>query len=367
MAPVSGVITIDGTYGTLVIQTTGQNAGDYSYSLDAGALPPCAGGTDTFTYTLTDTYSRTSSANLAVTLDVSCPAQSQAVDDTDSIDVTVAGSTVTSSTTATGKALANDENLISDASSITSVSDTKSPGGVAPVSGVITIDGTYGTLVIQTTGQNAGDYSYSLDAGALPPCAGGTDTFTYTLTDTYSRTSSANLAVTLDVSGPAQSQAVDDTNSIDVTVAGSTVTSSTTATGNLLANDENLISDASSITSVSDAKSPGGVAPVSGVITIDGTYGTLVIQTTGRNAGDYSYSLDAGALPPCAGGTDTFTYTLTDTYSRTSSANLAVTLDVSCPRSPRRWTTTASMSQWRARRSPRLRLRRGTCLRTTRT
>ena len=137
---------------------------------------------------------------------------------------------------------------------------------------------------------------------------------------------------------PSQSQAEDDTNSIDVTEVSSSVVSSTDATGNLLANDQNLDTDPSTITSVSDPKIPSGVTPdVNGVITIDGAYGTLDVYTqahAGHSAGDYSYALDNGVVPPCASDTDVFTYTLTDSYSRSSTANLTVSLDVSCAAPP---------------------------------
>jgi hypothetical protein len=262
---------------------------------------------------------------------------SKAVEDDNSISVSenVVGSstTVTSSTTASGNVLANDTGLAGDPSTITKITDAKSPSGVTPANGVITIDGAYGKLVVQTTGPTAGNYSYTLDNGVVPPVS-ATDTFTYTLADGYGNSSTANVVVTLNVTQTQIPilQAVEDDNSISVseTVSGNTttVTSATTAAGNVLANDKNLSGDPSTITRITDAKSPSGVTPVSGVITIDGTYGTLVVQTTGPSAGNYSYTLDNAVVPPKAGGTDTFAYTLTDAYGNSSTANVVVTLNV---------------------------------------
>jgi hypothetical protein len=345
VVPVNGVITIDGRYGTLVVQTTGPSAGNYTYTLDNAVVPPMHGGTDTFAYTLTDDYGNSSTANVVVTLNVTqtqIPI-SQAVEDDNSISVSenviASSTTVTNSTTASGNVLVNDTGLAGDPSTITKITDAKSPSGVAAVNGVITIDGAFGTLVVQTTGPTAGNYTYSLDNAVVPP-VNATDTFTYTLTDGYGNSSTANVVVTLNVTQTQipVSQAVEDDNSISVSESFSgnttTVTGSTTATGNVLANDKNLSADPSTITKITDAKSPSGVTPdANGVITIDGTYGTLVLQTAGTHAGNYSYSLDSGAVPP-AGSSDTFTYTLTDGSGNASTATLTVDMNVSVTAAP---------------------------------
>ena len=48
-----------------------------------------------------------------------------------------------------------------------------------------------------------------------------------------------------------------------------------------------------------------------------GTYGTLVVQTTGPNAGNYTYT-PSGLPATCATLTDTFDYTLTAASARAS-------------------------------------------------
>ncbi len=251
--------------------------------------------------------------------------QSQAVNDENDVAVTEANNEVVSSTIATSDVLANDMNLEGDPSTVTKVSDATTPSGVTPVNGAITIDGSYGTLVLQTSGPDSGDYTYSLDHGVVPPKNGATDTFTYTLTDNYGFSSQASLTIALEVTQIVQSQAVNDESEVTVTVSNHKVLSSTAATGNVLTNDLNLESDPSTITEVSDARDPSGVTPVNGVITIDGTYGTLVLKTTGAHAGDYTYALDNAVLPP-SGAKDVFSYTLTDEYGLSSTANLTVTL-----------------------------------------
>jgi hypothetical protein len=141
------------------------------------------------------------------------------------------------------------------------------------------------------------------------------------------------------VAGAVAAQAVNDSGGVTVTESGSplAVTSSTTDTGNLLANDTGLASDPSAITAVSDAKTPGGVTPdANGLITIDGTYGTLTLYTAtsnGHSAGDYAYNLDSGSTPPCGSDSDVFTYTLADAGSQvwSTTATLTETLTVACP------------------------------------
>jgi hypothetical protein len=175
--------------------------------------------------------------------------------------------------------------------------------------------------------------------GDGPWTSGGfipTETGTYNWTASWSGDSGNAPAATtcgqqtVTVVPPAK--AVDDDGSISVTESMSppVVTSATTATGNLLANDLGLGDDPASITSISDAADPSGVTPdTNGVISIDGSLGTLEVYTQsydGHSAGDYGYALDPGSVPSCTGASDAFTYTLTDAYDLSSSAKLTVTV-----------------------------------------
>jgi hypothetical protein len=183
----------------------------------------------------------------------------------------------------------------------------------------------------ETVNGVASDGPFSTTTGYVATAAGTynwTATYTGDGNDTAVNSSCGAEAVTVIEA----SQAEDSSNSIDVaeTTPPSTVTSASTASGDLLSNAQGLAGDPSSITSVSDAKTPAGVAPSSGQITIDGAFGTLAVQTTGPHMGSYLYTLDSGVVPSCSGESDSFTYTLTDGYGQSSSANLEVSLEVSC-------------------------------------
>jgi VCBS repeat-containing protein len=265
------------------------------------------------------------------------------VDDCNSICVTesICGSdviAVTNKTVATGNLLANDLNLATDPSNITKIVSGAN-NGVSDGNGGFSVHGAYGVL----TEHADGTYSYALNNNVTPPNAGLTDTFTYTLTDAHGCCSTADLKIDIDVKQVEipQSKAVDDCGSICVTesVCGTTTTviNKTTATGNLLSNDQNLQNDPSNITKISDAKNPNGVGPAAGpqgIISIDGAYGTLSVQTLGANAGQYTFALDPNVVPPKAGATDSFTYTLTDAHGCNSTAKINIDINVNQVQQP---------------------------------
>lgn len=294
----NGVITKAGTYGTLVVQTTGPNAGNYSYS-PSGLPATCATLSDDFGYTLTDGYGRSSNATLSIAL--VCTEEPP-------IALPVTADVSFSSPTATGNLLTSVVVLNGDRVSVIKVSAGGGPQ--VAVAGATTIDLTDGVLTVSPDGS----YSYTANSSFFTTCtSGAADSATYTVADEFGQTASSTL--TFDVAcPPAQSQAVNDAGSLTYDAAGAP-----TATGNLLANDKNLTTDASTITAVNS------VTAVNGVITETGTYGTLVVQTTGPSAGSYTYT-PSGLPATCATLTDTFDYTLTDAYGRSSSASLTVTL-----------------------------------------
>jgi uncharacterized repeat protein (TIGR01451 family) len=325
----SGTGNIDDTDVALPVDS------DVTYSVDA-TISPSATGILSDSVAITPAPGVTDSNVLTSSTDeVELISVAQAVADTTSIDVSESTSpaTVLSATSASGNVLLNDTGLSGDPSSITSISDAKNPSGVTPsTNGVITIDSGIGTLTTDTTGPDAGDYSYSLDSGVVPSCSGASDVFSYTITDASSYTSSATLTVSLSCTLVTLAHAVNDSGSIDVAESTSpaAILSATTDSGNLLLNDTGLSIDPATITSVSDTSSGTRLPDGNGLIEIDGAHGILSLHTTGPDAGDYSYSLFNGVVPACTGATDLFTYSLTDSYAQTSEATLTETLDVSC-------------------------------------
>ena len=282
---------------------TVSGAGAYTFTASAGFFSTCtANATDVFGYTITNAYGQASSASLTVT--ATClPPQSQAVNDTGSLTYDSAGAP-----TATGNLLANDNGLATDPSAITNVNS------VAPVSGVITKAGTYGTLVVQTTGPNAGNYTYT-PSGLPATCGPLTDTFTYALTDGYARASSASLTVTL---------SCDQAAPIALSGTADVSSSSPTATGNLIAALVTIsVGDTVHLTSVSAG---GGALTVSGSTALDLTDGVLAVSPNGA----YSYTANSSFFTSClSGALDTATYTVTDEFGQTATAHL--NFDVACP------------------------------------
>jgi uncharacterized repeat protein (TIGR01451 family) len=298
VTPSSGVITKAGTYGTLVVDTTGPSAGNYTYA-PSGLPTTCGTLTDNFTYTLIDGYGRASSASLTITLscDEEAPIALSGTADVSSASPIAIGNLLTSVVVPTD-----------DRVSLIKVSAGGGPQ--VGVSGMTTVDLTDGVLTVAANGA----YSYTANSSFFTSCLGGAaESATYTVSDEFGQTASANLTFIL-ACPPAQSQAVDDDGSLTYDAGGASA-----ATGNLLANDKGLATDPSTITAVNS------VTPVSGVITKSGTYGTLVVQTTGPSAGSYTYT-PSGLPATCGTLTDNFTYTLTDGYGRASSASLTITL-----------------------------------------
>ncbi len=160
---------------------------------------------------------------------------------------------------ASGNVLANDTGLAVDPASITFGIGLEEPPTVLLRSTASSRStGPTATLSLVTAGANAGNYTYTLDSGVVPPSSNASDALFYTLTDQYGNATSATLTIDISSGQVVVAQAVDDTNSIDVTdsTLPPFVFSSTVASGNVLANDTGLAVDPASITSVSDSKSP---------------------------------------------------------------------------------------------------------------
>jgi hypothetical protein len=164
---------------------------------------------------------------------------------------------------------------------------------VEAAAGVLANDSGAGLSVLSSTEPSNGTLSLDPDgAFTYIPTTGfhGTDSFTYRVEDEYGRESAGAATVTLDVNLPAAPQANPDSYS---TTAGTTLTE--TASGGLLANDTGTGIAISSSTT-----------PVGGSLTLN-------------SGGSFTYVPASGGS-----GIESFSYTITDGFGRTSTADVQI-------------------------------------------
>lgn len=179
-------------------------------------------------------------------------------------------------------------------------------GTVVGGNGTVTIATDYGTLVVNADGS----YTYTLNNASplVQALAEGevyNDTFTYTVSDQFGATSDTTLTIAVTGTNDAP-VAHDDLNALGE--------DDLSATGNVLANDTDV--DHGALLQV-----------VTGGAAIQGTYGTLVLNTDGG----YVYTLDpsSAALQALGAGQqaqEVFAYTVSDGLGGTATANLIVTV-----------------------------------------
>jgi len=326
-------VTATGTpaHGTATVAADGS----LTYTPDTGWA-----GDDSFTYTITDAFGRTSTATVTVTTQL--PAAPAAKDDTASTPY---------GTDAIVTVLGNDSGT-----------------GISVTSAV---DPPHGSVVVNADGS----LTYTPDAGWA-----GDDTFAYTITDAFGRTATASVTVT--TNKPAAPAASDDVYSTPyqtkLTVAapgvlgndsgtGVSVTANTTpahgttsvsADGSLTytpaagwAGDDTFsytITDAFGRTSTASVKvtTSKPAAPLAkddvystpyqtaltvaapGVLGNDSGTGVTVTANTPPGHGTTSVAADGSlTYTPAAGwaGADSFAYTITDAFGRTATASVTVT------------------------------------------
>ena len=150
--------------------------------------------------------------------------------------------------------------------------------------------------------------------------------FGYTVTDEFGATSTANLTIT--ITGTNDTPVANgDSNATDAVVesgvnpANTPLAGDATAAGNVLTNDTDV--DTGHVLTVAAV---AGVAANVGTAVI-GIYGSVTIASDGS----YSYTLnnsdpDTQALAQGAPATDVFSYTVTDQFGATSTANLTINI-----------------------------------------
>ncbi|NMY49591.1 retention module-containing protein [Pseudomonas sp. WS 5011] len=147
------------------------------------------------------------------------------------------------------------------------------------------------------------------------------DVFEYTLEDADESQSSATLTISTDAT-PAAGADITTVYEAGLTAGGSQTAGTqagvapTVASGNLFDNDLGIGAN-TTITSIN------GTTPVSGVITISNTIGTLVVNA---NTGAYTYTLNR-ATTEGVNDTPTFNYVVRDSVSgQSSNANLVINI-----------------------------------------
>ncbi len=338
------VLTIDGKYGTLVLN---KETGAYTYTLDntnaaVNGLDDGESLTDeVFTYTVGGTGG-TDTATLSITVKGTNDAP-VALDDTNSVKEdtqnTATGNVIagTVATGAGGGVGGADTDVDGEDLDITAVTSAK-PGATATDNGTtLTIAGKYGTLVLN---KETGAYTYTLDntnaaVNGLDDGESLTDeVFTYTVGD-GTTTDTATLSITVKGTNDAP-VALDDTNSVkeDTTsqATGNVIdgTVATGAGGGVGGADTDVDGEDLDVTGITSASGNAATSTNGGTtFTIVGKYGTLVIN---KETGAYTYTLDntKPAVQSLGAGEtltdEVFTYTVSDTTA-TDTATLTITVN----------------------------------------
>ena len=261
-----------GTFGRLTLNQDGSYI--YTITQDLPEADPMVVGHphDVFTYTVSDRFGGAATANLTITLN----REPVVVDDAATATTGIGG-------TASGNVLVNDFDPDGDLLSVTGFNG-----------------GRYGSLTLHEDGS----YSYTLTSLPEPdPMVVGHphDVFTCTVSDELGGSSSADLDITLN-RAPIL---LDD-------VAG--VSRGGTISGNVVSNDFDADGDLVEVTSIEDE--------ILGQ-SLDGTYGTLVLDSDGS----YNYTSNPRAgLPRQGPAQDTFTFTESDGHGGTAQATLTITI-----------------------------------------
>jgi uncharacterized repeat protein (TIGR01451 family) len=243
-------------------------------------------------------------------------------------------------TNPTGNVLANDTDVDiqtnNDFLSVTHIASNANPAGLElPSSGVISIQGRYGTLLINANG----GYQYIVDNSNPTVQALRTandrlsDFFDYDLVDSGGLTSSAVLQINIHGANDTPVAAPDTGIAIE---AGGTLngTAGQDATGNVLGNDTDVDSVALGETktvSLARYDGPGGgrVIPVASgqPAVIQTAFGSLTLNADGS----YRYVIDndspaVQALSPGQTLTEVFTYQVTDAGGLSAITTLTITI-----------------------------------------
>jgi VCBS repeat-containing protein len=326
-----GNLVVHGAYGTLSIDAQG----DYTYVRDAGAPDNVS---DVFEYTLTDGDGDTATATLTIIVpDLNEPPVVAGSTVNVSEEGLVGGNPDTSGTpdTTNEKIATGDIGLSDpdgDATTVTLGVPTGSytSGGDA-VHWAVSADGhslvgytgsdSTANHVIEVTINDSGAYTVNLVQPFDDPNVAIEDSISFTVpvsVNDGTETVSTTIAVTVEDDAP---NAINDTDSLS---------------GNNMSTDGNVVSGVGTTNGGADSYGGDGPGSVTGIhpgtsgsftavpqdgadVTVHGTFGDLVIH----DDGSYTYTRYDNAV---TGGTDVFTYQLTDGDGDTDTATLTITV-----------------------------------------
>lgn len=328
----AGVVgtALRGQYGTLILLPDGTWRYDLDNDLPEVQALRISGQTltDLFTYTLTDFFGASSSAELQITIDGRN--DTPIAQDDGSTALEAGGiNNGTPGTNATGNVLANDSDVDSVANGESKqVLSVSNQNGQSSGAGQVLV-GLYGQLTLNADGS----YTYVIDNSnaqvqALRTAANTlSETFTYRMSDTFGATSDARLTIVIQGANDAPVAQNDSATASDQVPAPQ-------ATGNVLPNDSDVdANDGLQVVAVRTGSETGtGTAGVIGQ-PILGLYGTLILNADGS----YTYTIDQSnpAVLAAAGLgqvlQDVFTYTISDINGATDEAELVIALDIATP------------------------------------
>ncbi len=311
--------TLTGTRGNLLLRSDGS----YTYTLTDMSLPSGSTASDTFTYRMQDAAGASSTATLTIriegTTDNTEPdaqdAGGIAVEQGFAADGTVIGSNATG-------------DVWNGTGSVTQAWSEAAPGTTS-----LSVTGQYGTLTLLADGT----YVYTptnanptVDALALGQTL--TDTFFYRVSN-GAKSDVARLTITLQGANDAPVAVADTATAREASGAANSI-AGFDPSGNLLANDRDVdTGDSLTLTRIGAGDGTPATPVVAGSTlassptSVAGNFGTLVLGADGS----YRYAVDntnvtVDALRAGQSLSDVFTYEVTDSHGKSSTATLTISI-----------------------------------------
>ncbi|USO04205.1 MAG: type I secretion C-terminal target domain-containing protein [Rhodospirillales bacterium] len=304
--PAGGSVTIVAEFGTLTMDATG------AWTYQATAEDP--DGIEMFTYSLTDSEGDTDTAELSIQVtpddEPNVINARNTVDETDGFD-TVSGTVTIDYGADTPGVLMGDGRFTSSGSRAGGVlTHEGTPVVVTFDAGANAYTGVAGAVTVFTLQISTnGDYTFQQLAGLdHADTADANDmillNFGVTATDSDGDTGTGRIRISVYDDGPV---AMDDTTSL--------TDPATSVSGNVLANDNVGADEPGSVTEVTFGGTTAAV-PAGGSATINGAYGTLVMNSDGS----YEYTVTVDDVD----GVDSFSYAMKDYDGDSDTANLSI-------------------------------------------